>query len=259
MALALPSSTLAHWPLCARCLVACGVGMASHVPLPPGLALSPFLSHPCASQNGGPTTAASKAQAPAFPLHPVPQQPGLLHAICPVPIPSTALGMFSCSPAHGSTDSHGCAESPHQGNQEPHQDRGWEHPAMLCAVLGDVSLTSLLGKGAWSHHIPLPRLCQGSACFTRLWAATCPCKCVLGTQNRRTLECVGLEGTCKSPLKVKLPGMNRDISQIKLLRAPFSPTWNLSRDGTSAASFSYLFQYLTTLTVKNFLILSGLN
>lgn len=43
MALAGPSSTLARWPLGARCLAGtCGRGMASHVPLPPGLALPHF-------------------------------------------------------------------------------------------------------------------------------------------------------------------------------------------------------------------------
>lgn len=62
MALAGPSSTLARWPLGARCLAGtCGLWQRHGQPCPfaarPGSA--PFLSHPPASQHGGPGVAAS--------------------------------------------------------------------------------------------------------------------------------------------------------------------------------------------------------
>ena len=47
--------------------------------------------------------------------------------------------------------------------------------------------------------------------------------------------------------------------QTRLLTALFSLAWNTSRDGASTASLGNLFQCLTTLSVKNFLLVSDLN
>lgn len=156
--------------------------------------------------------------------HPVPQRPGLLHAICPVPIPSTARGKFPCSPAHGRTDSHGYAESssalllsPHQGSQEPHQGQGLGAPRLCVrSSKGGVPPTHLLGKGRWPHHFPLHRLCQWNVLLHQALG------CHMSLQvSSGTLEWVGLEGTFESH-PAHLPGMIRDITQIRLLRLLFS-------------------------------------
>ena len=56
------------------------------------------------------------------------------------------------------------------------------------------------------------------------------------------------------------PSMSRDIfHQTRLLRAPANLALNISRVGASTASLGNLFQCLTTLMVKNFLLISNLN
>ena len=53
--------------------------------------------------------------------------------------------------------------------------------------------------------------------------------------------------------------MSRDAcSYIRLLRAPSSLTLSISKDGASTASLGNLCQCLTTLTVKNFFLISNL-
>ena len=54
--------------------------------------------------------------------------------------------------------------------------------------------------------------------------------------------------------------MSRDIfNQTRLLRAPSNLAWNVSRDGASTTSLGNLCQCLTTLTVKNFFLISSLH
>lgn len=96
----------------------------------------------------------------------VPQQPGLLHAVCPVPIPSTALGKFPYSTAHGRIDITIsmvmmkapvlCCCHPIRASRNQASDRGGELPAMLCAALEEMSPTSLLKKGDGHTTSPSP-------------------------------------------------------------------------------------------------------
>jgi len=54
--------------------------------------------------------------------------------------------------------------------------------------------------------------------------------------------------------------MNRDIfKQIRLLRAPSNLALSVFRDGASTTSMGSLCQGFTTLTVKNFFLVSSLN
>jgi len=54
--------------------------------------------------------------------------------------------------------------------------------------------------------------------------------------------------------------MDRDIfHQTRLLKAPFNLALNTARDGRATASLGNLGQGLTTLTVKNFFLISNLN
>ena len=54
--------------------------------------------------------------------------------------------------------------------------------------------------------------------------------------------------------------MSRDIfHQTRLLRAPSNLALNTAREGASTASLGKLFQCFTTLTVKNFLLISNIN
>ena len=47
--------------------------------------------------------------------------------------------------------------------------------------------------------------------------------------------------------------------QTRLLKAPSSLALNTSREGASTTSLGNLFQFLTTLTVKNFFLISNIN
>ena len=56
------------------------------------------------------------------------------------------------------------------------------------------------------------------------------------------------------------PTMGRNTNhQTRLPRATSSLALNASRDGASTASLGNLFQCVTTLCVKNFLLISNLN
>ncbi|KFU85683.1 Zinc finger CCCH domain-containing protein 11A [Chaetura pelagica] len=69
----------------------------------------------------------------------------------------------------------------------------------------------------------------------------------------------GLEGTLKIIQSQPLC-MGRDTShQTRLLQAPSNLPFNTARDGAATASLGNLFQCVTTLTVKNFLLMSYLN
>jgi len=75
----------------------------------------------------------------------------------------------------------------------------------------------------------------------------------------RFTEWFGLEGTFKGHL-VQPSAISRDIfNWIRLLRALSSLTLNVSRDGASTTSLGNLGQCLTTLSVKNFSLLSSVN
>jgi len=68
-----------------------------------------------------------------------------------------------------------------------------------------------------------------------------------------------LDGTLKA-IWFNSPAMKRDTySYIRVLRAPSSLTLSASRDGASTTSLGNLFQCLTTLTVKDFFLISSLN
>jgi len=72
----------------------------------------------------------------------------------------------------------------------------------------------------------------------------------------RITEWFGLERTFKGYL-VHPPAMSRDIcNQIRLLRAPSNLAWNVSRDGASPTSLGNLCQGFTTLSIKNFFLIS---
>ena len=71
----------------------------------------------------------------------------------------------------------------------------------------------------------------------------------------RTIESFELEGTFKGHL-VQLP-CNLQLNQV--LRAPSSPTLNISKDGTSTTSLGNLNQCLTTPIKKAFFLVSSLN
>ena len=54
--------------------------------------------------------------------------------------------------------------------------------------------------------------------------------------------------------------MSRDFfNWIRLLRAPSNLAWNVFRDGASTTSLGNLCQCFTTLSVKNFFLISSLN
>jgi len=56
------------------------------------------------------------------------------------------------------------------------------------------------------------------------------------------------------------PAISRDIfNWIGLLRAPSNMAWDVSRDGASPTSLHNLCQGFTTLSVKNFFLISSLN
>ena len=54
--------------------------------------------------------------------------------------------------------------------------------------------------------------------------------------------------------------MNRDTySYVRLLRTPSSLTWNVSRNEASITSLGNLCQRLTTLSIRNFFLISSLD
>ena len=72
------------------------------------------------------------------------------------------------------------------------------------------------------------------------------------------IEWLRLEGTLKI-IQFQPSAMGRAAThQIRLPRAPFNLTLNVSRDGTATASLGSLCQFLTTLSVKNFFLPSNL-
>ena len=73
------------------------------------------------------------------------------------------------------------------------------------------------------------------------------------------MEWLGLEGTSKDHLVQPLVKSRDIFTWIRLLRAPSDLAWNGSRDGASPTSLGNLGQGFTTLTVKNFFLISSLN
>jgi len=70
---------------------------------------------------------------------------------------------------------------------------------------------------------------------------------------------LGWKGPSRSPRSIP-PAMGRDsFHQTRLLRAPFNLALNAAREGAATASLSNLCQGLTTLRVKNFLLISNLD
>ena len=77
-------------------------------------------------------------------------------------------------------------------------------------------------------------------------------------RDHRIVEWFGLEGPLRSPSSN--PAIGRDTSfQTRLLTVPSSLALNVYREGASTASLGNLLQCLTTLTVKNFFLISSLN
>ena len=70
----------------------------------------------------------------------------------------------------------------------------------------------------------------------------------------RVTECFGLEGTFRGHL-AQLPHSEQGHLQLD----PYSLALNVSKDAASTASLGNPFQCFTTLTVKNFFLLSSLN
>lgn len=167
--------------------VACGGGMASHAPLPPSLALFPLsLSPPCSSEWGS-QCSCQLSTSTSLSITPCATTTWTPACHMPCPHPQHSPGEVSLQPMGGLTAMAVlkapvlCCCQPIRAARSHTRDRGWEHPATLCAVLGKVSLPSLLGKGGQPHHILSPGCASGVPCSTRIWIATCPCKCPLGT------------------------------------------------------------------------------
>jgi len=77
--------------------------------------------------------------------------------------------------------------------------------------------------------------------------------------RHRIIEWFGLRGTLKI-ISFQPPAIGRDTSlQTRLLTAPSSLDVIASREGTSTASLGNLFLCFTTLTGKNFFLISSLN
>jgi len=75
----------------------------------------------------------------------------------------------------------------------------------------------------------------------------------------RIIEWFGFKGTLKI-ISFQPPAMSRDIfHQPRLLRAPSSLALNPAREEAATASLGSLFQCFTTLTMKNFFLISNLN
>ena len=75
-----------------------------------------------------------------------------------------------------------------------------------------------------------------------------------------SLNCLGWKEETFKVIQFQLPAIGRDTShQTRLLTAPSSLALNTSWEETSTTLLGNLFQCLTTLTVKNFFLISSLN
>lgn len=76
-------------------------------------------------------------------------------------------------------------------------------------------------------------------------------------QYHKIINSFELEGTIKGHL-IQLLSVNKDIySWITLLKAQIRLTLNVTKDGASTTSLDNLYQFLTTFSVKNFLLMSS--
>ena len=81
----------------------------------------------------------------------------------------------------------------------------------------------------------------------------------VGKYYYRIIEWFGLGGTLKL-IWFQPPAMSRDIfHQSMLLRAPSNLAMSTAREGAATASLGNLGQGLTTLTGKDFFLISNLN
>jgi len=78
-------------------------------------------------------------------------------------------------------------------------------------------------------------------------------------KSHRIIENLGWKGPYGSSSS-NPPAMGRDtFPQTRLLKAPSNLALNRAREGAATASLGNLCQGLTTLTVKNFFLISNLN
>jgi len=104
------------------------------------------------------------------------------------------------------------------------------------------------GAVAWSHISTRQPSVKGSVPHHEL-----------KSPSHRITEWFGLEGTLKI-ISFHPPAIGRDpFHQTRVLRAPSSLALNPDREGAATASLGSLGHGLTSLTVKNFFIISHLN
>ena len=161
------------------------------------------------------------------------------HSLCPTAYPEVIFISSQAKP-----------RSPHDYRIESQNSLGWKE-----SLRSSSSIPPAIGRNT-SHQTKLLKVPSSLALnASREGASTTSLDNLLMMTYLRIIESYNLL-SWKGPLKSiqsNFPAINRNTcSQIRLLRALFRLTLNISRDGTSTTSLDNLFQCLTTLLVKNF-------
>jgi len=124
-------------------------------------------------------------------------------------------------------------------------------------------LSSQTARGFSVSHTPKPRDETSSTSSLRLAHGLHQCSCFLSLAIlitvHRIIQSFDLEGTVEDHL-VQLPCSEQAHLQLpQVLRAPSSLTLGVCRDGAPITSLGNMCQCFTSLSIKNFFLISNLN